>query len=66
MPPIWKAQPKEVIQQWIDALLTEASDNLTDWEEQFIESCQKGLNKYGSLTEKMQDTLEKIYAEKTS
>jgi len=66
MAKMWHPQPKEVIQSWIDSLLTEASDELSNWEEEFIESCQKGLNKYGHLTEAMESTLEKIYANKTN
>lgn len=65
MSKIWKPQPKEVIQSWIDTLLAEASDELSDWESDFIESCQRGINKYGNLTEKMENTLENIYATKT-
>jgi len=62
----FKPQPKEVVQHWIDTIKDEASDKLSDKEIDFIESCQKGLDKYGSLTEKMQNWLESIYAEKTS
>lgn len=65
MAEIWKPQPKEVIQQWITDILTEASDDLSDWEIGFVSSCQMGLDRYGQLTEKMQDTLERIYAGKT-
>lgn len=66
MSEIWQPQPKEVIQQWITDILTEASDELSDWESSFVSSCQMRLDRYGSLSEKMQDILERIYTEKTS
>jgi hypothetical protein len=65
MAKMWHPQTKEVIQSWIDSLHLEASDELTKWEEDFVDGCQKGLNKYGHLTQAMEETLEKIYADKT-
>lgn len=65
MAEVWKAKDKETIQSWIDALKEEASEDLSSWEIDFIDKCQIGLNHYGSLTEKMEGILERIYAEKT-
>lgn len=65
MSEIWKPQPREVYQAWIDTILTEASDDLNDWELKFIESIQKHLY-YADLTEMQAEKLEDIYVEKTS
>ena len=65
MAEIWKPQPREVYQHWIDTILAEASDKLNDWESSFIENIQTSLSLYGRLTEKQADKLERIYAEKT-
>jgi len=62
---IWKPQPREVYQEWIDTIITEASDDLNDWESKFIESIQRHLY-YGDLTEAQAEKLESIYVEKTS
>lgn len=63
---MWHPQPLEVIKEWIDSIIKEASDELSDWEMEFVESVQKRNNKGQDLTEKQQDILERIYAEKTS
>lgn len=39
-------------------------DKLTMREAEFVESCEKGFEKYGKLTEAMEDWLEAIYKEK--
>lgn len=64
MTKIWKSQPKEVLQSWIDAILTEASDELSLWETNFIISVNEQV-KYKELTQRQEEILEKIYAEKT-
>jgi len=66
MPPIRQPKSRELLQSWIDSILTEASDNLTDWESSFLDSIQSQLNMRGQLSEKQEDILERIYAEKTS
>ena len=65
MAEMFKPQSKEVIQSWIDALLDEASDELTDWESKFIADMQIAILAWGKLTEAQQDKLESIYAAKT-
>jgi hypothetical protein len=66
MAKIWQQQPFEVLQQWIDAIIDEASDELNDWETGFVEDMRvKVLNRW-SLTESQEKKLESIYAEKTS
>jgi hypothetical protein len=39
-------------------------DRLTDWEQRFVESVEMQFNEKGFLTEKQEDTLERIYKEK--
>jgi hypothetical protein len=53
------------LQEWIDAIVSEASDELTNWEISFIDNIQEQLNRYGRLSEKQEEILERIYAEKT-
>ena len=65
MPPIWHPKDAELIQSWIDAIIVEASEELSDWETGFIDSVQDRLLKRGSLTEAQEQTLERIYAHKT-
>lgn len=66
MAKIWKPQPFEVLQQWIDDILVEASDELNDWETQFIEDMAIRVANKWALTETQEKKLETIYAEKTS
>jgi hypothetical protein len=66
MSKIWKQQPFEVLQSWIDAILTEASDDLNDWETKFIDDMNIRVSNKWPLTETQEKKLESIYAEKTS
>lgn len=66
MPLPWTPRPTEIIQSWIDAINDEASDSLTDWESNFIESIQNYLDARGHLTQSQEETLERIYAQKTN
>lgn len=58
--------PKDsaTVQSWIDRVNSEAR-NLTDWEEEFMESITEKMQTYGSLTSSQINTLERIYANKT-
>ena len=40
-------------------------DKLTLKESEFIESCEKGFERYGKLTQSVEEWLEKIYREKS-
>ncbi len=62
---IWKPQSIDVYKSWIEALNSEASDELTTWEVSFIESLTDRLDKGMNLTERQAEVLEKIYTEKT-
>lgn len=63
---IWKQQPFEVLQQWIDDIIEEASDDLNDWETKFIDDMTIRVANKWSLTQSQEEKLESIYAEKTS
>lgn len=58
-------QPKNVIENWIETVQTEGR-NLTKWESDFIESLADQFEMYGRISDKQQEILERIYAEKTS
>jgi hypothetical protein len=66
MAPIWKPQSHEVLESWITAILEEASDDLNDWETNFIEDMTIRIANKWQLSQKQEETLEKIYANKTS
>lgn len=56
-------QPKEVLKHWITAVNDEGR-KLTDWEIQFMESITEQFDSSGSLSEKQEEILERIYTEK--
>lgn len=66
MAKIWQPQPFEVLQQWIDDILEEASDELNDWETKFIDDMRTRVINKWPLTETQEKKLESIYADKTS
>jgi hypothetical protein len=39
-------------------------ENLTDWEERFIEDMEAKFKRFGDLTEKQEEVLERIFREK--
>ena len=53
-----------VLFSWLEAC-EENIDRLSTWEMEFIESIRRTLDKYGKLSEKQAETLERIYTEKT-
>ena len=57
-------QTNEVLQGWIDAV-NDGGRGLTDWETNFMESVTEQFDSSGRLSERQQEILEKIYAEKT-
>jgi hypothetical protein len=61
MPPDKKA----VIQQMFHALESPNKD-LTEWEENFLESISKQFDQRGTLSDKQFEILDRIYAEKTA
>ena len=66
MAKIWRQQPFEVLLQWVEAIIVEASDDLNAWETNFINDIQIRIVNQWSLTQRQEEILEKIYTEKTS
>lgn len=58
-----KAELYQVHYGWIEAC--EDSDELTEWEADFVESIKNHLTSKGSLTPRQAEILENIYAKKT-
>ena len=65
MSSIWNPQPWEVLDSWVKAILEEASDDLNDWESNFVEEMAIKIANRWSLTIAQERKLEDIYAEKT-
>lgn len=40
-------------------------DRLNEWEEEFVQNCEQRMGVMGSITEKQEKILEKIYKEKS-
>ena len=57
--------PPEVIRHWIDEVNTHGV-NLSDWETNFMESITDQFERRNSLSDKQEEILERIYADKTS
>ena len=58
-------QTKQIIQQWITDVQDEGR-GLTKWEEGFIESIAEQFEGSGSLSDRQEEILERIRAEKTT
>ena len=61
----WNPLDIKVYKSWVEAILDEASDELNDWESEFVESIAKRLESHKNLTEGQAIKLESIYAIKT-
>lgn len=57
-------QPREVLERWVDLIQTEGR-GLTDWEKQFIANVAGQLHYEGGISERQEEILEGLYAEKT-
>ena len=56
--------PNETHKYWLETIENEASDKLTDWESNFIESISDWMS-HSPLTSKQAEILEKIYVKYT-
>lgn len=61
----WRPNTEAILRDWIKECKACHLD-MTDWENDFIDSVDKALDLFGSLTRKQEEILEKIYSEKTS
>ena len=57
--------PPEVIRHWIESV-NEEGRGLTPWEKSFMESITEQAGISGQVSEKQQESLERIYAARTS
>ena len=57
-------KPPHVIQDWLD-VIQENGRGLTDWEGHFVESLADQFERIGSISDRQEELLERIYAEKT-
>lgn len=65
MAKIWEPQPIEVYRSWVDAIVSEASDELNEWETKFVDDMDTRLSQLRNLTEGQAEKLESIYAKYT-
>ena len=65
MSKIWEPQDFNTYKYWVTSILTEASDELSDWEASFVDSISERLEQNRNLTEAQAEKLESIYAAKT-
>ena len=65
MAEMWHPQTIEVYRSWVDAVIDEATDRLSDWELNFINDIDDRLSGLRQLTQKQAEVLENIYAKYT-
>lgn len=65
MAPIWKPQENETYRAWIDSIIDEASDDLNDWENSFLDSLSSRLISGYNLTQAQAEKLEQLYTKHT-
>jgi hypothetical protein len=66
MPPIWQPRDNDTLKAWIDTILNEAEDRLSDWERKFIADMEPRIAAKRPLTQGQEEKLEQIYAEYTA
>jgi len=66
MSKIWTPQSIEVNRSWVDAITSEASDKLNDWETNFVNDMDDRLSMMRNLTEGQAEKLESIYVKYTN
>jgi hypothetical protein len=59
-----KDKHKAKLQHWFDSIEKDGV-NLTAWEEDFVASLKKQFLRSGTLSDKQEDILERIYSERT-
>ncbi len=65
MAELWKPQSIEVYKSWCETIAEEASDNLTNWENEFVTSILERLHSGRNLTEPQATKLEQLYSKHT-
>jgi hypothetical protein len=57
-------QPKEVVEKWIKTCL-EDGKGINAWENEFLVSVSEQLERKGTLSDRQEEIIERIYADKT-
>lgn len=65
MSKIWHPQDIGVYKEWVNSIVVESEESLTEWELNFINSIEGQLSQGRILSQKQAEILERIYAEKT-
>jgi hypothetical protein len=65
MAEMWKPLEIDTYKHWVAAILQEASNELTDWESDFVQNMENWLDAGKQLTQRQAQVLERIYAENT-
>lgn len=65
MTEIFKPRDSKIYKDWIKTIIEEASDTLSDWEGNFIDSIETQLARGYTLSQRQDEILEKIYAART-
>jgi hypothetical protein len=65
MSKVWQPQDKDVYRKWIEDIIMESEEKLTDWERGFISSLETRLDNNWQLSEPQAMKLESIYARLT-
>jgi hypothetical protein len=66
MAEIWKPRDLKLLSYWVECIRDEAESKLTSWERDFIDSIEGRLAFGQQLSQKQEEILERIYAEKTN
>lgn len=64
MAEVFKQHPADVLLDWVEEI-TQNGKDLTPWEDDFVESIGDQLARTSKVSQKQQEILERIYAEKT-
>jgi hypothetical protein len=62
---MWHPYDKSTYESWINAILDEASDELTDWESSFVKSLKNQLKYNSNFSRAQSEKLERIYTRYT-
>lgn len=65
MAKVWKSVGREILLYWIQSIEDEASDRLSAWEVNFIDSLSQQLQYKTELSQAQEEKLESIYAKYT-
>lgn len=57
-------QPLTVLSLWVQTCINEGV-GLSEWEQNFVTDIEVQLAKYGHISERQEEILERIYAQKT-